>query len=69
MGTLADLIVTTPWLEDATTPQTMATVPLRTIAPWLDTRLPPKRWQAHQEGQQAQARAWQADVEREPAQW
>jgi hypothetical protein len=33
-------ITTTPRPEDALTPQTIATIPLQTIAPRLDTRFP-----------------------------
>jgi hypothetical protein len=43
MGTPLVRIMTTLWLEDALTPETMATVLLRNITSWLDTELPPER--------------------------
>jgi hypothetical protein len=42
MGILSAHITITPWPEGVLTPQTMATVPLRTIAPRSDTRLCPE---------------------------
>jgi hypothetical protein len=53
MGTSPAPIVTTPWLEDAPTPQTMTTVPPRTIALRPDTGLPPEQRHAFREGQRA----------------
>jgi hypothetical protein len=53
MGTPPAPIATTPWLEDALSPQTMVM-----ILPWavllrLENGLPLKRWHAFQEGQRA----------------
>jgi hypothetical protein len=64
MGTPPTPITTTPWLEEAPTPQTMMMVPSWTNALRPDGRLPPERWHTFWEGQQARAHAQHADTKR-----
>jgi hypothetical protein len=64
MGTLPAPITTTPWPEDALTSLTMRTVPLRTIALWLDVGLSPEQRQAFQEGQRARTHAEHKAIQR-----
>jgi hypothetical protein len=62
-------IETTPWPENASSPQTMMMVPAWTITPLSDTRLPPKRQHGFWEGQRARVHTQQDDVERKEVQW
>jgi hypothetical protein len=56
-GTSPAPIATTPWPKNASTTQTMTTVPPWTLAPRPDIELPPEQWHTFWEGQQARARA------------
>jgi hypothetical protein len=68
-GALPTPITTMPWMENAPAIQVMMMVPPWTAAPQPDTRLPFEQWCARQEGQRAQARAWQPSAKQKAAQW